>query len=172
MLQLPRVCVQARAEVRAAVLDPSPVATGESMRLAGLSKETRLLHRASRVINGAHALSIKPIEVPRFRACHEEARPAARARLYRVSPQNQFDVNVPWGNGKLGNDIDACSACVQFAVRLLITWQRPRHGAQVVKLDHDFGSTFSGVLTDDAGRMRALWASYSEQVTILAAELC
>lgn len=44
------------------------------MRLACLSKETRLLHRTSRVINGAHALSIKPIEVPRFRACHEEAR--------------------------------------------------------------------------------------------------
>ncbi|KAK9843749.1 hypothetical protein WJX81_004878 [Elliptochloris bilobata] len=97
---------EARAEVRAAVLDPSPVATGETVRLAGLSKECRLLHRASRVINAHFALAIKPIEVPRFRACHEE----------------------------------------------------------VVKLDHDFGSTFSGMLTDDAGRMRALWASYSEQV--------
>ena len=66
---------EARTEVRAAVLDPAPVATGEAVRLAGLSKELRLLHRASRVINGAHALAIKPIEVPRFRACHEEACP-------------------------------------------------------------------------------------------------
>lgn len=37
------------------------------------------------------------------------------------------------------------------------------HG-QVIKLDHDFGSTFSGVLTDRDGSVRALWASYSEQV--------
>ena len=36
---------------------------------------------------------------------------------------------------------------------------------EVCKLDHDFGSTFSGVLTDDEGRVRALWGSYSEQVS-------
>ena len=35
---------------------------------------------------------------------------------------------------------------------------------QVVKLDHDFGSAFSGVLVDAADRLRALWASYSEQI--------
>ncbi len=35
---------------------------------------------------------------------------------------------------------------------------------QVVKLDHDFGSAFSGVLVDAGDRLRALWASYSEQV--------
>ena len=34
---------------------------------------------------------------------------------------------------------------------------------QVVKLDQDFGSAFAGVLTDDAGAVRALWGSYSEQ---------
>jgi hypothetical protein len=33
-----------------------------------------------------------------------------------------------------------------------------------VKLDQDFGATFSGVLTDDEGRVRALWGSYAEQV--------
>ncbi len=34
----------------------------------------------------------------------------------------------------------------------------------MIKVDHDFGSTFSGVLTDAEGRVRALWGSYSEQV--------
>lgn len=33
-----------------------------------------------------------------------------------------------------------------------------------MKLDQDFGATFSGVLTDDEGRVRALWGSYAEQV--------
>jgi hypothetical protein len=36
---------------------------------------------------------------------------------------------------------------------------------EVVKLDQDFGATFSGVLTDDEGRVRALWGSYAEQVS-------
>eukprot|EP00879_Flechtneria_rotunda_P012429 GHRR01012979.1.p1 GENE.GHRR01012979.1~~GHRR01012979.1.p1 ORF type:complete len:795 (+),score=305.94 GHRR01012979.1:778-3162(+) len=35
---------------------------------------------------------------------------------------------------------------------------------EVVKLDHDFGSTFSGVLTNEEGQVRALWGSYAEQV--------
>lgn len=35
---------------------------------------------------------------------------------------------------------------------------------EVVKLDMDFGTSFSGVLTDDDGRVRALWGSYAEQV--------
>ena len=32
---------------------------------------------------------------------------------------------------------------------------------EVIRLDHDFGNTFSGVLADDAGRVRALWGSYA-----------
>lgn len=32
---------------------------------------------------------------------------------------------------------------------------------EVIKLDQDFGAAFSGVLTDDAGRVRALWGSYA-----------
>lgn len=28
----------------------------------------------------------------------------------------------------------------------------------------DFGSTFSGVLTDEQGRVRAIWGSFSTQV--------
>lgn len=36
--------------------------------------------------------------------------------------------------------------------------------AQVIKLDHDFGTAVSGVLTDGHARVLALWGSYSEQV--------
>lgn len=43
----------------------------------------------------------------------------------------------------------------------------PRYRAvneEVVKLDLDFGVSFSGVLVDGQDHLRALWASYSEQV--------
>ena len=43
----------------------------------------------------------------------------------------------------------------------------PRYRAvneEVVKLDLDFGDSFSGILVDGQDRLRALWASYSEQV--------
>ncbi|XP_051189448.1 protease Do-like 7 [Lolium perenne] len=44
---------------------------------------------------------------------------------------------------------------------------RPRYRAinmEVLELDNDFGSQFSGVLTDDQGRVQALWASVSSQI--------
>jgi hypothetical protein len=34
---------------------------------------------------------------------------------------------------------------------------------QVIELDHDFGDTFSGVLTTSEGHMTALYANYNEQ---------
>ncbi|KAL5726699.1 prolyl aminopeptidase [Ranunculus cassubicifolius] len=43
----------------------------------------------------------------------------------------------------------------------------PRYRAtnmEVIELDTDFGSTFSGVLTDDRGRVQAIWGSFSTQV--------
>ncbi|XP_047267779.1 protease Do-like 7 isoform X6 [Capsicum annuum] len=43
----------------------------------------------------------------------------------------------------------------------------PRYRAtnmEVIELDTDFGSTFSGVLTDERGRVLALWGSFSTQL--------
>ncbi|XP_047970250.1 protease Do-like 7 isoform X1 [Salvia hispanica] len=43
----------------------------------------------------------------------------------------------------------------------------PRYRAtnmEVIELDTDFGSTFSGVLTDDLGRVQAIWGSFSTQL--------
>ncbi|KAK2387838.1 protease Do [Trifolium repens] len=43
----------------------------------------------------------------------------------------------------------------------------PRYRAtnmEVIELDTDFGSSFSGVLTDEQGRVQALWASFSTQL--------
>lgn len=43
----------------------------------------------------------------------------------------------------------------------------PRYRAtnmEVIELDTDFGSTFSGVLTDENGRVQAIWASFSTQL--------
>ncbi|XP_057752867.1 protease Do-like 7 isoform X1 [Arachis stenosperma] len=42
----------------------------------------------------------------------------------------------------------------------------PRYRAtnmEVIELDTDFGSTFSGVLTDEQGRVQAIWGSFSTQ---------
>lgn len=36
-------------------------------------------------------------------------------------------------------------------------------GLQVIELDHDFGDTFCGVLTNSEGHMMALYANYNEQ---------
>ncbi|XP_041998137.1 protease Do-like 7 isoform X2 [Salvia splendens] len=43
----------------------------------------------------------------------------------------------------------------------------PRYRAtnmEIIELDTDFGSTFSGVLTDDLGRVQAIWGSFSTQL--------
>uniref|UniRef100_A0A5B6ZRJ1 Putative protease Do-like 7 isoform X1 n=1 Tax=Davidia involucrata TaxID=16924 RepID=A0A5B6ZRJ1_DAVIN len=43
----------------------------------------------------------------------------------------------------------------------------PRYRAtnmEVIELDTDFGSTFSGVLTDEHGRVQAIWGSFSTQL--------
>ncbi|KAJ6402440.1 hypothetical protein OIU84_014519 [Salix udensis] len=43
---------------------------------------------------------------------------------------------------------------------------RPRYGAtnmEVIELDSDFGSEFTGVLCDKRGKARAIWGSFSDQ---------
>ncbi|XP_044505268.1 protease Do-like 7 isoform X2 [Mangifera indica] len=43
----------------------------------------------------------------------------------------------------------------------------PRYRAmnmEVIEIDTDFGSTFSGVLTDEQGRVQAIWGSFSTQL--------
>ncbi|CAI9282702.1 unnamed protein product [Lactuca saligna] len=43
----------------------------------------------------------------------------------------------------------------------------PRYRAtnmEVIELDTDFGSNFSGVLTDEEGRVKAIWGSFSTQI--------
>ena len=43
---------------------------------------------------------------------------------------------------------------------------------EVVKLDQDLGVGFSGIITDDQGALRALYASYSEQEDKVEREWC
>ncbi|XVF31697.1 hypothetical protein REPUB_Repub17cG0014300 [Reevesia pubescens] len=46
----------------------------------------------------------------------------------------------------------------------------PRYRAtnmEIIELDTDFGSSFSGVLTDEHGRVQAIWGSFSTQVSTL-----
>ena len=43
---------------------------------------------------------------------------------------------------------------------------------EVVKLDQDFGNSFSGILTDDEGRLRGIYASYAEQEDKIEREWC
>lgn len=42
---------------------------------------------------------------------------------------------------------------------------------EVLKLDQDFGSRFSGLITDKEGKVRALWGSYAEQVSAALSHL-
>ena len=50
-----------------------------------------------------------------------------------------------------------------------LPWPPP---CQVIKLDQDFGATFSGIITDEQGGVRALWGSYAEQVDKEEREWC
>lgn len=51
---------------------------------------------------------------------------------------------------------------MSWKASVLVLLELP-HGLQVIELDHDFGDTFSGVLTTSEGHMTALYANYNEQ---------
>ncbi|KVH92392.1 PDZ domain-containing protein [Cynara cardunculus var. scolymus] len=54
-----------------------------------------------------------------------------------------------------------------FAALNISSADSPRYRAtnmEVIELDTDFGSSFSGVLTDEHGRVKAIWGSFSTQV--------
>ena len=58
---------------------------------------------------------------------------------------------------------DCCRVLIDAAPPLQCQLLRCPCSVQVIKVDHDFGTTFSGVLTDRCGCIRALWGSYAEQ---------
>ncbi|XP_024977821.1 protease Do-like 7 isoform X2 [Cynara cardunculus var. scolymus] len=54
-----------------------------------------------------------------------------------------------------------------FAALNISSADSPRYRAtnmEVIELDTDFGSSFSGVLTDEHGRVKAIWGSFSTQL--------
>ncbi|KAM0068090.1 putative htrA2 peptidase [Helianthus debilis subsp. tardiflorus] len=54
-----------------------------------------------------------------------------------------------------------------FAALNISSADSPRYRAtnmEVIELDTDFGSSFSGVLTDEQGRVKAIWGSFSTQL--------
>ncbi|KAK1440631.1 hypothetical protein QVD17_06460 [Tagetes erecta] len=54
-----------------------------------------------------------------------------------------------------------------FAALNISSADTPRYRAtnmEVIELDTDFGSSFSGVLTDEQGRVKAIWGSFSTQL--------
>lgn len=150
----------------------------------------RSMARNSTVINACFPLSIQPIEVPRYRAVNEEvpphAWPALDTRVYsnpslvqcftdpfaclpsfkcRQSPPDWKDLHVMHSSPQRSLSAWTLLWTGGIATDLVFT-------TQVVKLDQDFGSAFSGVLVDAGDRLRALWASYSEQVNSEDRELC
>ena len=65
--------MQARQLVRAAPLLEEPrLRRGDEVRLLGLTKDLRVMQRASIVTTACSSLSIAPADIPRFRAVHEE----------------------------------------------------------------------------------------------------
>lgn len=56
---------EARCLIRPAQLSPSPLQRGESVTLACITKELRVMQRKSNVTNATFSLSVQEAEVPR-----------------------------------------------------------------------------------------------------------
>lgn len=159
---------EARSKVAAATLHGAPaLARGEPVWLVGLTKSLRLMQRRSTVTSASVALAIPAAEVPR--CVRARARAGTRGgaaghacTLLAVHACNACRSSHPhWRHSRPSSHAQTVRHfCTVISCPLRF---RAVH-EEVVKLDQDFGATFSGVLTDEQGAVRALWGSYAEQV--------
>ncbi|EIE24624.1 DegP-type protease [Coccomyxa subellipsoidea C-169] len=93
-------------------------------------------------------------------------------RVPRASESTHVAAGLNKSMRSMARNSTVINACFPLSIQPI---EVPRYRAvneEVVKLDQDFGSAFSGVLVDAGDRLRALWASYSEQVNSEDRELC
>lgn len=104
------------------------------MYLVGLSRNLQATSRKSIVTNPCAALNIGSADSPRYRATNMEV----------------IELDT-------GKEIRACY------INLVTLDLFKSHFVFFLFLA-DFGSSFSGALTDEQGRIRAIWGSFSTQV--------
>lgn len=108
---------------------------GESVYLVGLSRSLQATSRKSVVTNPCAALNISSADSPRYRATNMEVIELDTGTL----SLSTIKIGLKY------IDLDC-----QVVIFML--------------LYADFGSSFSGVLTDEHGRVKAIWGSFSTQV--------
>jgi hypothetical protein len=100
----------------------------------GLSRSLQATSRKSVVTNPSAALNIGSADSPRYRATNMEV--------------------IELDTGKFGCFYFFNKPYIHIWINVLL----------LMCSNTDFGSSFSGVLTDEQGRVQALWASFSTQV--------